>query len=194
MDERRITEAAIEAVTLWLHERHEVAATVSRRECRTVDGTGRADALVAARVLSGEIVVVAIESKSRFGRLALLPHLDEARLVAAADADSFSPVDEEDAAAWALSHAHAPGLQQVARYPADHGLLAIPEHVFEDLDLDSDVVDTLCARAGVGLLAVDYYGQWRWRVVPGRRPRPPLTSDLLQSYAAGEELRARLGP
>lgn len=192
MDELQVTAAAFAACTAWLTSRHRPLALLTRPECRTEDGLGRADGLVAAALDDGAILVVAIESKSRFGRMELLPHLDSSDLAAAAARDPLRSTTEAEVARWVASHARSPAVRQLERYPADFSVLAIPEHVLDDLDLDLAVVDQQCRAADVGLLAVGYHGHWQWRVQPRPRPRPPLTIDMLEPYAAGPQIRAAL--
>lgn len=169
MREARIKHAAQEALELWFADRLAAPSIACRQECRTVDGAGRADVVVAARSENGPIVTAVCEAKSRFvrGALAALRVADGTALTTGA----------------AL---------QVLRYPANYRVLACPENLLADHPGDRGLLVGLCERDGIGLLAVNWYREFDWLVQPRHVDTPLLWPDCLDGYAAGSQLRERL--
>ncbi|GEM_PF-2995879 len=169
MDERRIKQAAIEAVRFWLSETLGATQITARNECRTTDGRGRADALVAFTNPADAIDTVVIEAKSRFTRGGLAARRTVER-----------------------PELHTSAALQLDRYPGNYRVLAGPDDLLRDHPADRELLRALCQRDGIGLLTVNWYREWVWLLHPGRIDTPLLWPDCLDGYAAGPVLRARL--
>lgn len=167
--EKPIKQAATQAVRIWLADDMAAVCVAAREECRTSDGTGRADVVVAGLRDDGAIITTVIEAKSRFTKDAL----------AAWRASEDGPL---------LTRAHL----QLWRYPANYRVLACPENLLSDHPGDRALLQALCVRDGLGLLSVNWYREWAWLVLPRAAETPILWGDCLEGYACGAVLRGEL--
>lgn len=188
MRESNVVAGAIDLVRDWLRDDLGCAAVAARRECRTVDGTGRADALVYGRLPDGALEVVALEAKGRSGLAQLLPWgelWDES-------SEEEDLADDGDDGVSGPVWTHAAVTLQLARYPANLRVLAMPDRGLDDVPGAEAILRALCRRDGLGLVAIDWYRQGRWLERPVHLPTPALWQDVLEAYAAGDALRGRL--
>lgn len=172
MRERALVDAALRAVADWTIAGGGSLVT-SRRECRTIPGQGpnhgigRADGLVVWRAADAALQVAVVEAKSPALLLATLPRPSLQR-----------------------PGVTVPALEQLRAYPGNAHVLCCHDQTLDVDPLVRQVLQACCEREGIGLLAVNWYGETSWRVQPALRATPWLWTDCLDGYAAGPKLRA----
>lgn len=175
MRERALVAAALPALEAWARERGALAVQ-SRRECRTQPGQGpnhgigRADGLLAWRDADGNVGVAVVEAKSPALLLSTVPR-----------------------PSWQGPGLDVPALAQLRAYPGNAHVLCCHDQTLDADALVRQVLEAVCTREGIGLLAVNWYGETHWRVAPALRETPWLWTDCLEGYAAGAQLRAAVG-
>lgn len=191
MDERDVTDAAIEAIGEWLD-----CPWVAQPEASLVDGSGRADAVIIGGHDVDEPIVVALESKSSKtirqlrARYDAVGHIGESTFIGAL-VGLANPVVGAMAGLGhhALTdgpHDEADAIGQLWRYPGDYRVLAIPSDALYD-DEDEVLLRGLragCNQAGFGLLVIEDFDDVEWIVAPTRLD----DEDPLYDYRRGEEL------
>ncbi|MCB9738609.1 MAG: hypothetical protein H6747_05015 [Deltaproteobacteria bacterium] len=172
MRERALVDAALTAAAAWAIASGGTGVA-SRRECRTTPGhgpgggVGRADGLVVWRDDDAALLVAVVEAKSPALLLATVPRPSLQR-----------------------PGVTVPALEQLRAYPGNAHILCCHDQTLDADPLVRQVLQACCERDGVGLLAVNWYGETSWRVAPVLRPTPWLWTDCLDGYAAGPKLRA----
>lgn len=224
LSEKHVQRVALDQLDSYYRSRVDVQDVVAEKEvvvrAGIKAGSGRADGLIASRLLNGTIYTAALEAKSSRTLLNISPWQDDERWVLHALTAGGLAIVPAMLVGWyvgswlltlvfsivaffgtgfsylLLTQKHSryrliDVIQQVKRYPANEQWIALSADAYNLLVPHQETLRRHCRKEGIGLLQVNSKERVKYLETP--RPRVPKGRiDFLEYYARSDVIRRKL--